>query len=99
MLHQHRDVVEVRLDLGGVPCLVSDTAGLRRDSSDLIEIEGMKRARYAPLTLYHCYYAVSKYLWVLLCDPNILLAAAEMSFAVRTLSCSWQIPATHTHCR
>jgi tRNA modification GTPase len=39
-------VVEVRLELAGVPCLVSDTAGLRADSSDLIELEGMRRARW-----------------------------------------------------
>jgi tRNA U34 5-carboxymethylaminomethyl modifying GTPase MnmE/TrmE len=33
------------LDLNGVPCTVSDTAGLRLDSSDPIEQEGMRRAR------------------------------------------------------
>jgi hypothetical protein len=45
--HAHRDVVEVRLELAGVPCIVSDTAGLRADSSDVIELEGMRRARWA----------------------------------------------------
>ena len=40
-----RDVVEVSLDLGGVKCVVSDTAGLREQTSDQIEIEGMKRAK------------------------------------------------------
>lgn len=49
-----RDVIEVRLDLGGVLVLVSDTAGLR-DSSDVIESEGVRRAlaraREAHLTL------------------------------------------------
>lgn len=38
--------MEVRLELAGVPCIVSDTAGLRHDSQDLIELEGMRRARY-----------------------------------------------------
>jgi tRNA modification GTPase len=44
-----RDVVEVTLDLGGVRCIVSDTAGVRKDGStdDIIEIEGIKRARKA----------------------------------------------------
>eukprot|EP00600_Ochromonadales_sp_CCMP1393_P006617 CAMPEP_0174960572 /NCGR_PEP_ID=MMETSP0004_2-20121128/3773_1 /TAXON_ID=420556 /ORGANISM="Ochromonas sp., Strain CCMP1393" /LENGTH=609 /DNA_ID=CAMNT_0016208949 /DNA_START=60 /DNA_END=1889 /DNA_ORIENTATION=- len=42
-----RDIVEVRLELAGVPCIVSDTAGLRSNSSDIIELEGMKRARDA----------------------------------------------------
>ncbi len=43
-----RDVIEVRLDLGGYPVILSDTAGLRPDSAaDDIEIEGMRRARDA----------------------------------------------------
>eukprot|EP01038_Epipyxis_sp_PR26KG_P010159 gene10159-13666_t len=42
-----RDIVEVRLDLGGLSCILSDTAGLRIDSNDIIEMEGMKRAREA----------------------------------------------------
>ena len=45
LCRDRRDVVEVRMDLGGVPCIVSDTAGLRVDSTDAIEIEGMRRAR------------------------------------------------------
>ena len=39
-----RDVLEVALDLGGVPVLVADTAGLR-DSAETVEVEGMRRAR------------------------------------------------------
>ncbi len=42
-----RDVVEVRLDLGGVPCILSDTAGLRKHSDDPIEQEGMRRTLQA----------------------------------------------------
>ncbi|WP_374381007.1 tRNA uridine-5-carboxymethylaminomethyl(34) synthesis GTPase MnmE [Dongia sp.] len=38
-----RDVIEVKLDLGGYPVLIADTAGLR-DSPDEIEQEGVKRA-------------------------------------------------------
>jgi tRNA modification GTPase len=38
-----RDVIEVRLNLGGVLVLASDTAGLR-ESGDAIEAEGMRRA-------------------------------------------------------
>ena len=38
-----RDVVEVRLDLGGYPVVLADTAGLR-DSTDEIEVEGVRRA-------------------------------------------------------
>ncbi|MDR5725852.1 MAG: tRNA uridine-5-carboxymethylaminomethyl(34) synthesis GTPase MnmE, partial [Terriglobia bacterium] len=38
-----RDVIEVRLDLGGYPVIVSDTAGLR-ESDDPIEQEGVRRA-------------------------------------------------------
>ena len=39
-----RDVIGVRLDLGGYPVHVSDTAGLR-DTGDAIEAEGVRRAR------------------------------------------------------
>lgn len=39
-----RDIIEVRLDLGGVPATLLDTAGLR-DSSDPVEAEGIARAR------------------------------------------------------
>uniref|UniRef100_M3ZJJ7 GTP binding protein 3, mitochondrial n=1 Tax=Xiphophorus maculatus TaxID=8083 RepID=M3ZJJ7_XIPMA len=39
-----RDVVESALDIGGFPVLLSDTAGLR-DSPDLVEQEGVRRAR------------------------------------------------------
>ncbi|KAF7657204.1 hypothetical protein LDENG_00030500 [Lucifuga dentata] len=39
-----RDVVETALDIAGFPVLLSDTAGLR-DSPDLVEREGVRRAR------------------------------------------------------
>ncbi|MCW5771401.1 MAG: tRNA uridine-5-carboxymethylaminomethyl(34) synthesis GTPase MnmE [Rhodospirillaceae bacterium] len=43
-----RDIVEARLDLGGYPILLADTAGLReidaRAGGDPIEAEGIKRA-------------------------------------------------------
>ena len=39
-----RDVVEVRLDLGGIPAVLADTAGLRA-TLDEIEQEGVRRAR------------------------------------------------------
>lgn len=39
-----RDIVEVRLDLGGVPAIIADTAGLRGETGDAIEREGMRRA-------------------------------------------------------
>jgi tRNA modification GTPase len=39
-----RDLIEVRLDLGGYPVTLVDTAGLR-DAGDAIEREGVRRAR------------------------------------------------------
>jgi tRNA modification GTPase len=39
-----RDAIGVRVDLGGVPVQVTDTAGLR-EAADAIEAEGVKRAR------------------------------------------------------
>lgn len=41
-----RDIVEVRLDLGGYPVVVQDTAGLRNDAG-AVEKEGMRRAERA----------------------------------------------------
>lgn len=40
-----RDIVEVQLDLAGLPVLVSDTAGLRDCPSDAVEEEGIRRAK------------------------------------------------------
>lgn len=39
-----RDVIEVKLDLGGVPVRLADTAGIRDTSTDDIEIQGISRA-------------------------------------------------------
>jgi tRNA modification GTPase len=39
-----RDVLEARVELGGVPVTLLDTAGLR-ESDDAIEMEGVRRAR------------------------------------------------------
>ena len=41
-----RDVIEVRLDLAGLPVIVSDTAGIREAASD-IEREGIRRSLVA----------------------------------------------------
>lgn len=38
-----RDVIEVHLDLGGIPVVVADTAGLR-EGGDAVECEGVRRA-------------------------------------------------------
>ena len=42
-----RDLISVNVNLGGVPVEFVDTAGLHAGSKDLIEIEGMKRAKAA----------------------------------------------------
>ncbi len=39
-----RDVIEGHLDIGGYAIIVQDTAGIRNNSSDLIEQEGIRRA-------------------------------------------------------
>jgi tRNA U34 5-carboxymethylaminomethyl modifying GTPase MnmE/TrmE len=39
-----RDIVQVRLQLGGFPVTVDDTAGIRESTHDEIEKEGMKRS-------------------------------------------------------
>ena len=40
-----RDAIEVFLDLGGIPVILTDTAGLRDDVSDMAEAEGIRRSR------------------------------------------------------
>ncbi|KAL1449696.1 hypothetical protein WDU94_002179 [Cyamophila willieti] len=40
-----RDIIEKHLDIGGYPVLLLDTAGLRNVTSDVIESEGIERAR------------------------------------------------------
>ena len=50
-----RDVIDVRLDLGGIPVIVSDTAGVR-ETAEAVEQEGIRRtlgrARAADLVLW-----------------------------------------------
>ncbi|PIZ29393.1 MAG: tRNA uridine-5-carboxymethylaminomethyl(34) synthesis GTPase MnmE [Alphaproteobacteria bacterium CG_4_10_14_0_8_um_filter_53_9] len=40
-----RDIVTKQLNIGGYPVEIADTAGLRDETSDVIEAEGIKRAR------------------------------------------------------
>jgi tRNA modification GTPase len=42
-----RDVLEISLNLGGCKCILQDTAGVRDETNDEIEKEGMKRAAFA----------------------------------------------------
>src|SRR3546814_9019906 len=39
-----RDVIEVRMDLDGYPVVLADTDGIR-ESADVVETEGVRRAR------------------------------------------------------
>ena len=39
-----RDVLDVTLDLSGLPVVLSDTAGLRAGAADEVEVEGQRRA-------------------------------------------------------
>ena len=40
-----RDIVELTANISGYPILLADTAGLNKFSNDIVEIEGIKRAR------------------------------------------------------
>lgn len=50
-----RDVLEVSLDIGGMPTIVADTAGLH-ETEDMIEQIGIQRARamYGPRSYCQC---------------------------------------------
>jgi len=39
-----RDVLSISLDLGGVKCTLQDTAGVRTETTDVLELEGIRRA-------------------------------------------------------
>ena len=40
-----RDVLQVSMDLGGVKCTLQDTAGVRSETQDSLELEGIQRAQ------------------------------------------------------
>ena len=40
-----RDVLQVSMDLGGIKCTLKDTAGIRSETTDILELEGMKRSQ------------------------------------------------------
>lgn len=40
-----RDVIESNFNIGGYPIILADTAGLRKDTRDIVEIEGISRAK------------------------------------------------------
>ncbi|KAK9506562.1 hypothetical protein O3M35_008469 [Rhynocoris fuscipes] len=42
-----RDLIRIDLDLGGYPVVLIDTAGIRTDTKDLVEVEGVNRAMKA----------------------------------------------------
>jgi tRNA modification GTPase len=42
-----RDIVEAHVNIGGLPVILQDTAGLRSSVSDVIETEGIRRAKGA----------------------------------------------------
>ncbi|MEP5759799.1 MAG: tRNA uridine-5-carboxymethylaminomethyl(34) synthesis GTPase MnmE [Litoreibacter sp.] len=53
-----RDVIEVRMDINGLPVVILDTAGIRESTSDKVEALGIdlarKRAEYADLRIFLC---------------------------------------------
>lgn len=40
-----RDIVELTLNISGYPVILADTAGLRKETEDIVEVEGIQRAR------------------------------------------------------
>lgn len=62
-----RDVVEVRLDLGGLPVIVADTAGLH-NATGAIEVEGIRRTRSRAA-------AADLVVWVIDGDPEARASA------------------------
>lgn len=44
-----RDIIETHLDIGGYPIILQDTAGIHQQTTDIIEQEGIERAKQASL--------------------------------------------------
>lgn len=40
-----RDIVELNLNISGYPVILADTAGLRKETADVVEVEGIHRAK------------------------------------------------------
>ncbi|XP_011638602.2 tRNA modification GTPase GTPBP3, mitochondrial isoform X2 [Pogonomyrmex barbatus] len=40
-----RDVIELTANISGYPVLIADTAGITEDTEDIVEVEGVRRAR------------------------------------------------------
>src|SRR5262245_24376590 len=75
-----RDVIEVHLDLGGLPVTLLDTAGIR-ETDDPIELEGVRRARQRAAT-------AGLVLWVVDARSNTALhSPGPLSSAGTTQSC------------
>jgi tRNA modification GTPase len=48
-----RDILSLSLDIGGLPIIISDTAGLRK-TDDVVESIGVARAYEAYVGFYSC---------------------------------------------
>lgn len=67
-----RDLLRERVEIGGIPVELIDTAGLRGETHDAIEEEGMRRARDALLRADHVLYVIDS-----AADPQAESFAAE----------------------
>lgn len=67
-----RDLLRERIEIDGVPVELIDTAGLRDNTSDDIEAEGMRRARAAIASADHLLFVVDA-----AADPQLLAYEAE----------------------
>jgi tRNA modification GTPase len=76
-----RDVIEVHLDLGGLPITLLDTAGIR-ETNDPVELEGVRRARDRASS-------ADLVLWVV--DASSSLAERPFAKAEREAPPSWLI--------
>lgn len=57
-----RDILELSLDIGGLPVIVADTAGIRQ-TDDLVESIGVERARNLSVPINHPHRDVAEHPW------------------------------------
>lgn len=85
-----RDIIEVRLDLAGIPTILCDTAGLR-EAGDLIEAEGIRRALARAESADLCLALFASDVppdasTLALLGPNTIVVATKSDLALTSLS-------------
>jgi tRNA modification GTPase len=80
-----RDVIETHIDIGGYPIILADTAGIRQNTEDIIEKEGIKRAlalaKYSDIKIIMFDTSTTYNEWQDLVDDDTILVMNKIDLA------------------